>query len=112
MNSLFKPSMIFFAVFTALSSVATLPAWANDNRTTLHQEYSRLEFTQIRTKAIRRLQEYGYQVHSIQLKEETNQPIFVIFASKNGVRYVIKLTYPHLKIIHERREDWYFKRLS
>lgn len=104
--------MIFFAVFTALSSLSALPVWANDNGVAPHQEYNRLEFTQTRTKAIRRLQEYGYQVHSIQLKEESNQPIFLIFASKNGVRYVIKLTYPHLKIIHERREDWYFKRLS
>lgn len=83
------------------------PAWANttDDVESLLQAYDRAEFTQTRTKAIRKLQERGYQVHSIELQTHYGEPAFVNHTSKNGVRYTVTLTYPNLKIVQERRAN-------
>ncbi|MCL1622768.1 PepSY domain-containing protein [Moraxella sp. Tifton1] len=60
-------------------------------------------FIKNRANAIRKLQEQGYQVRSIELKSHQNMPTFIIHATKNGMQYVVKLTYDDLKIIQEMR---------
>lgn len=104
--------MLSFRLFVVvLLSIVTLnlsSAWAHDkghdkSKAKPPQTQESLEFTQTRTQAITKLRERGYQVHSIQLQMHLGEPVFVIHTSKNGVRYLVKLTYPNLKIIQERR---------
>lgn len=85
-------------------------AWASNDVANLSQVVESEEFTKVRAAAIRMLQERGYQLHSIQLQavqvqSQAQIPVFTIIASKNGVRYLIRLSYPALKIMQERRID-------
>lgn len=99
---------IFLAMCIPTFSLLGAPAWANtttDDADSLLQAYDRAEFTKTRTKAIRKLQERGHQVHSIELKTHYGEPAFVNHTSKNGVRYTVTLTYPNLKIVQERRAN-------
>lgn len=85
-------------------------AWASNDVANLSQVVESEEFTKVRAVAIRMLQERGYQLHSIQLQavqvqSQSQTPVFTIIASKNGVRYLIRLSYPALKIMQERRID-------
>lgn len=104
---------IFLAMCIPMSLLFGAPARANattddvdtDDVESLLHAYDRAEFTQTRTKAIRKLQERGYQVHSIELQTHYGEPVFVNHTSKNGVRYTVTLTYPNLKIVQERRAN-------
>ncbi len=99
---------IFLAMCIPMSLLFGAPARANattDDVESLLHAYDRAEFTQTRTKAIRKLQERGYQVHSIELQIHYGEPAFVNHTSKNGVRYTVTLTYPNLKIVQERRAN-------
>ncbi|WP_146740120.1 PepSY domain-containing protein [Moraxella ovis] len=99
---------IFLAMCILMFSMFGAPAWANtttDDADSLLQAYDRAEFTQTRAKAIRKLQERGYQVHSIELQTHYGKPALVNYTSKNGVRYTVTLTYPNLKIVQERRAN-------
>lgn len=104
--ALFK--WLILSMILMLTAVPT--AWASSNVTNLSQVVASEEFTKVRAVAIRMLQERGYQLHSIQLQAVQMQsqaqiPVFTIIASKNGVRYLIRLSYPALKIMQERRID-------
>lgn len=96
------------AFCSVLMAVMAMPAMADDSVSAAMLdgvEFNNKEFNKNRTQAIRKLQERGYQVRSIQLKSHGETPVFVIHATKNGMRYVIKLTYADLKIIQETRLD-------
>lgn len=89
-------------------SLFGVSAWASnitDDVEEVDHASNRTEFNQIRRKAIRKLQERGYQVHSIELKTHYSEPAFVNHTSKNGMRYIVTLTYPNLKIVQERRTN-------
>lgn len=69
----------------------------------IHEGYDEMAFAKTRTKALRMLQEHGYQVRNIELQPRMNAFILNIYALKNGVHYVLILSYPELRIIQEAR---------
>ncbi len=64
--------------------------------------YSDKNFEQNRAKAVKMLEQRGYQVHDIDADSRRGQPVLDIEAFKDGREYDIVLSYPDLKIIKER----------
>ena len=54
-----------------------------------------------RAKAVRMLEQRGYQVHEVDPDDHWGKPVLEIEAYKNGREYDIILSYPDLKIIRE-----------
>lgn len=59
-------------------------------------------FEQNRAKAVKMLEQRGYQVHDVEADSRRGQPVLDIEAFKDGREYDIVLSYPDLKIIKER----------
>ena len=87
------------SLFTALIALAAAASFANDYIE--HQIYSDKNFEQNRAKAVRMLEQRGYQVHEIDPDDHWGKPVLEIEAYKNGREYDIILSYPDLKIIRE-----------
>ena len=70
----------------------------------LHEQkiYSDKNFEQNRAKAVKMLEQRGYQVHDVEADSRRGQPVLDIEAFKDGREYDIVLSYPDLKIIKER----------
>lgn len=64
--------------------------------------YSDKNFEQNRAKAVKILEQRGYQVHDVEADSRRGQPVLDIEAFKDGREYDIVLSYPDLKIIKER----------
>ena len=78
-------------------------AFANDYIE--QQIYSDKNFEQNRAKAVRMLEQRGYQVHDIEADDKWGKPVLEVEAYKNGREYDITLSYPSLKIIREKLDD-------
>lgn len=63
------------------------------------------QFHQKQNEAIAILKKRGYQVVKVEADEHRGQPILDIEAYKNGQEYEIKMAYPSLKIIREKKDD-------
>ena len=87
------------SLFTALIALAAAASFANDYIE--HQIYSDKNFEQNRAKAVRMLEQRGYQVHEIDPDDHWDKLVLEIEAYKNGREYDIILSYPDLKIIRE-----------
>lgn len=66
-----------------------------------HKIYSDKNFEQNRAKAVKMLEQRGYQVHDVEADSRRGQPVLDIEAFKDGREYDIVLSYPDLKIIKE-----------
>ena len=86
-------------LITAIIALSAASASANDYIE--HQIYSDKNFEQNRAKAVRMLEQRGYQVHEIDPDDHWDKPVLEIEAYKNGREYDIILSYPDLKIIRE-----------
>jgi len=86
-------------LLAAIISLSAVSASANDYIE--HQIYSDKNFEQNRAKAVRMLEQRGYQVHEIDPDDHWDKPVLEIEAYKNGREYDIILSYPDLKIIRE-----------
>ena len=62
-------------------------------------------YEQNRAKAVRMLEQRGYQVHDIEADDKWGKPVLEVEAYKNGREYDITLSYPSLKIIREKLDD-------
>ena len=87
-------------LITAIIALSAASASANDYIE--HQKiYSDKNFEQNRAKAVRMLEQRGYQVHEVDPDDHWGKPVLEIEAYKNGREYDIILSYPDLKIIRE-----------
>ena len=86
-------------LLAAIISMSAVSASANDYIE--HKIYSDRNFEQNRTKAVRMLEQRGYQVHKVDPDDHWGKPVLEIEAYKNGREYDIILSYPDLKIIRE-----------
>ena len=86
-------------LITAIIALSAASASANDYIE--HQIYSDKNFEQNRAKAVRMLEQPGYQVHEIEPDDHRGKPVLAIAAYTNGREYDIILSYPDLKIIRE-----------
>ena len=83
-------------LLTAIVALSAATAGAGDY---IEQKiYSDKNFEQNRAKAVKMLEQRGYQVHD----SRRGQPVLDIEAFKDGREYDIVLSYPDLKIIKER----------
>ena len=87
-------------LITAIIALSAASASANDYIE--HQIYSDKNFEQNRAKAVKMLEQRGYQVHDVEADSRRGQPVLDIEAFKDGREYDIVLSYPDLKIIKER----------
>lgn len=81
-------------------SLFTASAFAGDHIE--RQIYSDSNFEQNRAKAVKMLEQRGYQVHDIDADDHWGKPVLEVEAYKNGREYDIVLSYPDLKIIKEK----------
>ena len=88
------------ATMLALTAAVATPAMADDRIE--QQVYSDANFAQNRAKAVKMLEQRGYQVHSIDADDHWGKPVLEVEAYKNGQEYDIVLSYPDLKIIKEQ----------
>ena len=86
-------------LITAIIALSAASASANDYIE--QQIYSDKNFEQNRAKAVRMLEQRGYQVHEVDPDDHCGKPVLEIEAYKNGREYDIILSYPDLKIIRE-----------
>lgn len=63
------------------------------------------QFAKKRQQAIAILKKKGYRVTKVEADAHRGQKALDIEAYKKGVEYNIKMAYPSLKIIRERRDD-------
>ncbi|MDO4877887.1 MAG: PepSY domain-containing protein [Neisseria sp.] len=91
---------LFVAALIALSAAA---ASAGDDHIE-RRIYSDKDFEQNRAKAVRILEQKGYQVHDVDADDHWGKPVLEIEAYKNGREYDIIMSYPDLKIIKESRD--------
>ena len=80
-------------VFILVTALVAATASANDY------------IEQNRAKAVRMLEQRGYQVHDIEADDKWGKPVLEVEAYKNGREYDITLSYPSLKIIREKLDD-------
>lgn len=87
-------------LLTTLSAVVATPSSYADS-----PDYfvNQVNFEHNKQHAITALYNRGYQVHEVQLENQNNKPILQIYALKNGSFYDIKMDYPSLKIISEKK---------
>ena len=90
-------------LITAIIALSAASASANDDAIE-RQIYSDKNFEQNRAKAVRMLEQRGYQVHEVDPDDHWGKPVLEIEAYKNGREYDILLSYPDLKIIRETRD--------
>lgn len=87
-------------LLTAIVALSAATAGASDY---IEQKiYSDKNFEQNRAKAVKMLEQRGYQVHDVEADSCRGQPVLDIEAFKDGREYDIVLSYPDLKIIKER----------
>lgn len=87
-------------LLTAIVALSAATAGAGDY---IEQKiYSDKNFEQNRAKAVKMLEQRGYQVHDVEADSHRGQPVLDIGAFKDGREYDIVLSYPDLKIIKER----------
>lgn len=87
-------------LWTAIVALSAATAGASDY---IEQKiYSDKNFEQNRAKAVKILEQRGYQVHDVEADSRRGQPVLDIEAFKDGREYDIVLSYPDLKIIKER----------
>ena len=87
-------------LLTAIVALSAATAGANDYIE--YKIYSDKNFEQTRAKAVKMLEQRGYQVHDVEADSRRGQPVLDIEAFKDGREYDIVLSYPDLKIIKER----------
>ena len=87
-------------LLTAIVVLSAATAGASDYIE--HKIYSDKNFEQNRDKAVKILEQRGYQVHDVEADSRRGQPVLDIEAFKDGREYDIVLSYPDLKIIKER----------
>ncbi len=75
-------------------------AFASDSAE--RQIYSDPNFEQNRVKAVKMLEQRGYQVHDVDADDHWGKPVLEVEAYKDGREYDIVLSYPDLKIIKEQ----------
>ena len=90
-------------LITAIIALSAASASANDDAIE-RQIYSDKNFEQNRAKAVKILEQRGYQVHRVDPDDHWGKPVLEIEAYKNGREYDILLSYPDLKIIRETRD--------
>ena len=66
------------------------------------QNLQRQKLRANRAKAVKMLEQRGYQVHDVDADSRRGQPVLEVEAFKDGREYNIVLSYPDLKIIKER----------
>lgn len=96
------------ATLLALSVAIAPTAYADDNDNDdriEHQVQTDAQFAKKRNEAIAILKKRGYQVKKVEADEHRGQPALSIEAYKGGQEYDIKMAYPSLKIIREKRDD-------
>ena len=87
-------------LLTAIVALSATTAGASDY---IEQKiYSDKNFEQNRAKAVKMLEQRGYQVYDVEADSRRSQPVLDIEAFKDGREYDIVLSYPDLKIIKER----------
>lgn len=64
---------------------------------------NQVNFEHNKQRAIATLYSRGYQVNDVQLANENDKAVLQIHAIKNGHLYDIKMDYPSLKIISEKK---------
>ncbi|HHK6003376.1 TPA: PepSY domain-containing protein [Neisseria subflava] len=87
-------------LLTAIVVLSAATAGASDYIE--HKIYNDKNFEQNRAKAVKILEQRGYQVHDVEADSRRGQPVLDIEAFKDGREYDIVLSYPDLKIIKER----------
>ena len=87
-------------LLTAIVALSAATAGASDY---IEQKiYSNKSFEQNRAKAVKMLEQRGYQVHDVEADSRRGQPVLEVEAFKDGREYDIVLSYPDLQIIKER----------
>ena len=85
-------------LLTAIVALSAATAGASDYIE--HKIYSDKNFEQNRAKAVKMLEQRGYQVHDVEADSRRGQPVLDIEAFKDGREYDIVLSYPDLKRTH------------
>lgn len=85
-------------LLAAVVSLSAATAFADDSAE--RQIYGDPHFEQNRTKAVKMLEQRGYQVHDAD--DHWGKPVLEVEAYKDGREYDIVLSYPDLKIIKEQ----------
>ncbi|WP_416191148.1 PepSY domain-containing protein [Neisseria sp. CCUG12390] len=89
-------------MLTAVMALMAGSAFANDRIE--HQVESDPKYQAIAEKAAKMLEARGYQVHDVDADDHLGKPALDVEAVKNNQEYDIKLSYPDLKIIYEKRD--------
>lgn len=89
-------------LLTVIVALSATTAGASDYIYIEHKIYSDKNFEQNRAKAVRMLEQRGYQVQDVDADSRRGQPVLEVEAFKDGREYDIVLSYPDLKIIKER----------
>ncbi|WP_107860202.1 PepSY domain-containing protein [Neisseria cinerea] len=87
-------------LLAAVISLSAAAAFAGDHAE--RQIYGDSNFEQNRVKAVKMLEQRGYQVHDVDADDHWGKPVLEVEAYKNGHEYDIVLSYPDLKIIKEQ----------
>lgn len=87
-------------ILAAALALTAASSFANDRIE--RQIYSDKNFEQNRAKAVKMLEQRGYQVHNIDADDHWGKPVLEVEAYKDGREYDIVLSYPDLKIVKEK----------
>lgn len=87
-------------LLAAVVSLNAATAFAGDSAE--RQIYGDPHFEQNRTKAVKMLEQRGYQVYDVDADDYWGKPVLEVEAYKDGREYDILLSYPDLKIIKEQ----------
>lgn len=100
---------LFTAALLSLSLALTGVANADDDYdrddVIEQQIYADAQFESKKQQAIAILKKRGYQVTQVEADEYRGQKALDIEAYKNGQEYNIKMAYPSLKVLREKRDD-------
>lgn len=104
-NQLFEEEKMLKTFLLALAvtlALTTSAAWAGDRIE--RQVENDPDYRANVDKAIKMLEARGYRVHDVDADDYLGKPALDVDAEKIGREYDIKLSYPDLKILREKRD--------
>lgn len=71
----------------------------------IQQIQSDIHYSQKRAEVSETLKKRGFEVRKISADSYQGQAVLAVEAFKNGQKYAIKIAYPSLKVLVEKRDD-------
>lgn len=104
LNTTFGKILLATVAIATATLGTTAHAYDFDDRVEakMHQD---VNFDATVAKAVKMLEAKGYTVQNVEADSEFGKPVLEVEAYKNYQEYDIKLSYPELKILKERRDD-------